>query len=345
MKSKLIYLDTNIWNRLVDQKIDPKALLCSLREKDADVVISGETVYELARTFLSPARDALARGQCLFQCVKTCVDAEIPCAHDNMQVLHGEVTALLSKATELVAFYGPTEYTDLRIEVEKLSKGIFDKRAEDFVAGRRRFSQSTRSEQKNHFAGKEHIKQQLKAVSIDKLRGWLDNEMLTDTASAMLASHLLKMYNGVSPENAFLTSRRLLRIPASRVAKGIIRADLYFNWRCANRGSTPNDLVDDLCHVLNASYSEIYATAEPKQADYAPFLLSAWTTVAIYNDDISCRCVVVRPRVGSTSRQTQQNGSDAMRFSVIPQPQVAVPRGPRNDGAFCEGMIAAFKQV
>jgi hypothetical protein len=121
-------------------------------------------------------------------------------------------------------------------------------------------------------------------VSGDQLQAWLDKEMLTDSGSAILASHLLRMYDGFSAETALLTAHSLLHIPASRIAKGIVRTDLYFNWRCANRGSTPGDLADDLYHVLNASYCAVYATAEPRQAVYASLLLSTWTTLAIYSD-------------------------------------------------------------
>ena len=284
VKSKLIYLDTNIWNRLMDQNVSPQKLLGDLASKDADLALSGQTVYELARTFLSSAPNASARARGLFRYLKDYVDAGIPCAHDNMRVLHGEVDAMHTGASGVVAFYGPTEYADLRSEIEKLSQGICDKLAEEFIAGRKQFSQSTRSEQKTHFQGKEHIKDQLKAVSDDQLQAWLDKEMLTDSGSAILASHLLRMYDGLSAETALRTAHALLRIPASRIAKGIVRADLYFNWRCANRGSTPSDLADDLYHVLNASYCAVYATAEPRQAEYASLLLSPWTKVAIYND-------------------------------------------------------------
>jgi|GEM_PF-1950483 len=284
MNSKLIYLDTNIWNRLVDQKIEPKAFLRALARKDASVVLSGQTVYELARTFLSSIPHASVRGKELFRYVKNYIAAEIPCAHDTMQILHGEIEAIHTGAARAVAFYGPTEYASLRSEVEKLSRGTIDKRAEDFIAGRKRFSQSSRAEQRNHFEGKGHVRDLLKAVSDDQLKGWLDKEMLSDSGSAILASHLLRMYDGVLAETALRTSHELLRIPASRIAKGVVRADLYFNWRCANRGSTPSDLTDDLYHVLNASYCGFYATAEPKQAEYASLLLSAGTLVAIHDD-------------------------------------------------------------
>jgi hypothetical protein len=92
------------------------------------------------------------------------------------------------------------------------------------------------------------------------------------------------MYEKLTKQTAIMSARALLQIPPSRVAKGIVRADLYFNWRCANRGSNPKDLVDDLYHILNSSYCSFYVTAEPKQAEYASLILSQWTRVAIYDD-------------------------------------------------------------
>lgn len=267
----------------MDQNIRPQKLLSDLTNK-ACLAISGQTIYELARTFLSSAPNALARARDLFRYLKNYVDAGIPCAHDNMRVLHGEVDAMHTGASGVVAFYGPVEYAGLRSEVDKLSQGIFDKLAEGFIAGRKQFSQSTRSEQKTHFQGKEQIKNQIKAVPADQLQAWLDREMLTDSGLAILASQLLRMYDGLSAETALLAAHALLHIPASRIAKGIVRADLYFNWRCANRGSTPSDLADDLYHVLNASYCAVYATAEPKQAQYASHLLGPWTKLAIYDE-------------------------------------------------------------
>jgi hypothetical protein len=58
---------------------------------------------------------------------------------------------------------------------------------------------------------------------------------------------------------------------------------LYYNWRCANRGSNPKDLFDDMYHVLNAIYCDVYATKERGHAEYAGLLLTTNTKVAIYD--------------------------------------------------------------
>ena len=269
---------------MLDQNVNPQRFLDDLEEKDANLALSGQTVFELAKTFLGSGPTASIRARDLFRYLKQYVDAEIPCAHDNMEQLHGEISALNTGASHVVAFYGPKEYAFLKSEVEKLSQGVFDDRAEQFIAGRKQFSESTRSGQKSHFRGKQHVKDQLKVVSDDQLEEWLQGEMLADSGTAILASHLLRMYADLPQDTAILNAQALLHILPSRIAKGIVRADLYFNWRCANRGSNPKDLADDLYHVLNSSYCTVYATAEPGQAEYASLILGQWTQVAIYTD-------------------------------------------------------------
>jgi hypothetical protein len=74
----------------------------------------------------------------------------------------------------------------------------------------------------------------------------------------------------------------VLLAQSKRFAKGVVRSDLYYNWRCANRGSVPKDLIDDMYHVLNAVYCDVYATREEGQAEYAQLILSPKTKVAIY---------------------------------------------------------------
>ena len=49
-----IYADTNIWNELCDQKIDPD-LLAEALLPGARLVLSYQTVYELLKTFAARA--------------------------------------------------------------------------------------------------------------------------------------------------------------------------------------------------------------------------------------------------------------------------------------------------
>jgi len=48
-----IYLDTNLWNRLVDRHVDPMRLLENLRVRGATLALSQQSIYELSKTFPS----------------------------------------------------------------------------------------------------------------------------------------------------------------------------------------------------------------------------------------------------------------------------------------------------
>lgn len=280
MDLKTIYLDTNLWNRLFDQQVDAQWLLQELKVMGANLAVSGQTVYELARTFDKKP----SRARDLFQYLKLYVDAGIIGAHDNMQQLHGEIRALNTRASAVIAFYGLPEYQELKAEVDKLAQGVFDGRVKQFIAERMQSSKDTRADQKIHFDDKQDVKDRLKAVSVDQLPSWLQSELLDLGGIASLTRHIQRIYADITDQQAISNAHSLLRIPQSRIAKGIVRADLYSNWRCAHRGSNPRDLMDDMYHVLNASYCSIYATAEPGQTEYASLLLPSGVQISIYDE-------------------------------------------------------------
>jgi len=97
-----------------------------------------------------------------------------------------------------------------------------------------------------------------------------------------LTNHILRRFPDVPLDEASEYATALLS-KQMRFSTAMIRCDLYYNWRCANRGSVPRDLIDDVYHVLNAVYCDLYATAEANQGEYAHLLLSDNTRVAIYD--------------------------------------------------------------
>jgi len=279
MMQKPIYLDTNLWNCMVDQNVDPPRLLDQLKRGNANLALSGQTIYELAKTF--PANPERART--LFQYLKRYVGAGIIAAHDNMEQLFGEVDAMHARASGVVAYYSAAQYALLKAEVNKLAQGDFEDVARQFVSDRKQFSQSTREDQKIHFESNAHMRAQLQSVPETDLPAWLQSELMSDRGTALLAQHLMRIFELTEPDLAINNAHYLLRHPRTRIAKGIVRSDLYSNWRCANTRSVPRDLVDDMYHVLNASYCSIYATAEAKQTKYALLLLSSPTRIAVYD--------------------------------------------------------------
>jgi hypothetical protein len=280
MTQRVIYLDTNLWNKLLDQGVEPVELLRELKQRNAMLVLSGQTVYELTRTFANSPE----RGKELFRYIKLFLDEGIVGAYDNMNLLRSEVKALYSGANAVIAFFDSINEALLKDEVAKLAEGIVDNRAVEFIAERKEFADRTREEQKAHFKKRPDMKTKLLAVSANKVAAWLDGEVSGDVGAAMLTRHLLRVFESSDTRAAITTAQGLLRHPASRIAKALVRADLYSNWRCAHRGSNKKDLVDDMYHVLNAAYCHVYATAEPKQNEYAGLLLPPDTEIAICDD-------------------------------------------------------------
>lgn len=277
--TKLIYLDTNLWNRLLDQNADPAALLSRLEQSRSSLALSGQTVYELARTFQANPE----RGKELFRYVKVYVDAGIVGAYDNKDLLRAEVKALYDDADFVVAYYRQADYDALKAEVGKLSEGIVDQRAQTFVSERMGYTKETREGQKALMEKRPDMRARLLAIPDNRLTAWLDQEVSSDGGAIILKSHLMHVFESTKEDAAYSTALELLQHPASRMAKALVRFDLYSAWRCAHRGSNPSDLLDDMYHVLNAAYCDVYATADAGQMKYASLLLTQWTRPVNYD--------------------------------------------------------------
>jgi hypothetical protein len=87
------------------------------------------------------------------------------------------------------------------------------------------------------------------------------------------------------PRKISMASKRLLASQRFRLSHAVVRADLYGNWRTANSGSMPRDLLPDLDHIVTASYFDVYATKEAGQGKYAPLVL-AKTAIAVYDGKV-----------------------------------------------------------
>jgi hypothetical protein len=278
-----IYLDTNLWNALCDKAVHPRKLVAALAAKNANLVLSTHTLYELAKTFGASTEKALERGRELFSYLKEFVDANIPCAKENTELLAAEMWALQLRTPTIKVFLDEADYALLSQEVDRLASGDFGERASKFIRERSEFASNTRSSQVRHLEGRADMKQNLKNVSPEALEHWLRTETLSPIGAAILTDHIVKQFPEAPQKEAIEYASALLVSRASRMAKGLVRADLYYNWRCAYRDSIPRDLIDDIYHVLNAAHCDVYATAESRQAEYAGLLLTADTSVAIYD--------------------------------------------------------------
>jgi hypothetical protein len=276
-----VYLETNLWNALCDHPVDADTLVASLGSRGINLVFSYHCVTEMAKTFQGFGA-AADRGRQLFSCLRRFVDAGARCAQQNMKLIPAELTALTSR-TEVELFISANEHTQLKAAIGKLANGIFDETANRFIGEQIEFAKRTREGQISHLQLRPEMKQKLVAVSPNVFPTWLDEQVLSLDGQKILTSHIMRIYPDAPPSAAFGYARALLANPRFRFARGVVRADLYYNWRCAHRGSNRPDLIDDMFHVLNATYCDIYVTQEKNQIEYAGLLLSPDTRVEIYD--------------------------------------------------------------
>jgi hypothetical protein len=276
----LIYPDTNIWNRLCKQEEDPAKVLQALSDKGATLVLSPHTIYELARTFTGSKPTSKEQAIKLFSYIKIFLDAGIPCSKQLMNLVGDEAVAFREGRTSIDPLLNEQDRQVLCDEVAKLASGNLEPRVPEFIEKRRAFAADTREAQKNHFEGREKLKEYLLTIPEADLATWLPAETMTASGVAIISGHLERITESM-PALSF--SLPFLQSPISVASKGVVRADLYYNWRAANRGSNPPDLMDDMLHVLQAIYCHFYVTEESKQTQYASLLLTPATRVAIYD--------------------------------------------------------------
>jgi hypothetical protein len=280
-----IYLDTNLWNVLCDTT-DPQVVLSSLNANCGSLVLGSHTVFELAKTFLHPTDERVKRGKDLFSYLKHFVDHGVLCTKDNSELLAAEMWAIQLRKKSTEVFLDPAGFSKVKTEVDLLASGVLSDVARSFLRDRSAFSSSSRTNQGIHLAVRTDVREAVKRISVERLPNWLRTESLGIAGQKVLVQRLVNQFPGYPLAEYDEWATALQMCPGSRMARALIRADLYYNWRCAHRGSNPKDLIDDMFHVLNSIYCDVYATAERKQTEYLGLLLASDTRVAIFDGSI-----------------------------------------------------------
>lgn len=273
-----IYLDTMLWNELCDQSVDAAALTAALAAQGKILVLGAEALYEMARTFKSNP----TRGKELFAYLKKFTDLGTLGVRDNPMLLIAEADAAMGSVNgDVDVFWDAVNYGNMRKEVEKLSNGIVDKKAAELIESRGHLAAIERAAISSHYGGTSALKARLSRVSPTDLPRWITTAVQR-SGRFILKQHLAKLLPGGQPRQIATAVKRMLTSRRFRLSHAVVRADLYGNWRAANTGSMPRDLLPDLDHVVTASYFDVYATKEAAQAKYAPLVLGK-TKIAIYD--------------------------------------------------------------
>ena len=282
-KRLLIYPDSHIWDALYDQHVDPKSIIDSLAARNATLVLSYHVVFEIAKIFMSLHAGREARGIELFSYLKQFVDIGIPETKQLSELLTAEAHALENDLSEIDPFASAEQSAIAKQEIAKLASGLIEGRVKEYIARRIKEAEETRDKQIAHLAARPKVKAILRARNKAELDPWLRINALSPLGAEMVCDRMEVM---LGPGPTYDYALAVLLSSSGHIARGLVRADLYYNWRCAHGNSVPPDLMDDILHVLQAIYCDAYITAESDQAKYASLLLTSRTKIAIYDANL-----------------------------------------------------------
>jgi hypothetical protein len=278
---KRIYLDNNIWDQLFDQHVDPKDFLDSLAGKGYTLVISFHAVYEFARAFTSSDPAVLERGRQLCAYVKQYLDLGMPCTKEFWEQIVAEAYAFENDLPQIDQMATLDECALTAQELGKLARGIIEERVKKFLDRRLEFAKNTRTDQKSHMAVRTQLKQNLKDIKQADLIKWMQQETFAAEGVRTLYEKFIKRL-GPGPTPQYILN--LLRFPLAEASRASVRGDLYYNWHSAKHGGIRLDLLDDILHMLQAVYCDLYLSEDKSQAQYGPLILTSKTRIEIYGD-------------------------------------------------------------
>src|SRR5258706_13945708 len=118
-----------------------------------------------------------------------------------------------------------------------------DERGEKFLRDQGMFATHSRAQQIQHLENRQDVKERLKAITEENLATWIEAEVFSREGAKSLAVHIMRRFPQATAEEAAEYASVLLGTGGIRFSKALLRADLYYNWRCARRGSVPKDML------------------------------------------------------------------------------------------------------
>lgn len=280
---KRIYLDTNLWNALFFQKVDPGDLMGRLGRRDALLAFSSHNLYEIAKSFHETNAVTKATGKKLVRFLMAFLNGPVEHPVEGSELLKIEVSAIrfLRAPSPSDVFVKASATDRFRQQARKLLKGPLRPEDAEFISNWKMMVRSLRVAQINHLDKAPGFSATLKA---QQFKTFLDAESTSLQAVRILEFHLHKALQGLSSGELQRLEHTLVHSSSAPYARGLVRQTLYGNWRAANHGGLAPDVFDDTHHILTATYCDIYATGEAKQS-HANDILASKTLFRVYPSD------------------------------------------------------------
>jgi hypothetical protein len=277
-------MDTNLWNVSFEQQIDPRNLLPSLDQYGATPVLGIHVVFELIKTFFSKSADATNLARSLLRHVESYFDAGLrTVAKDPIECIVAEMYAVKGPVGA-EKFLSRENLENFTAEIKRLATGIVKEEWKTHVRDQIASTEADRKRFAEHLSVNTELRHRLRGVSPEDLREWLKAQTYSIDGQRLLFEQLAARFPEQNSDELREYSTALLT-SCSRMSEALVRAELYYNWRCAHRSSNRKDLLDDMYHVCNAAYCDVYSSSEKNQTEYASHLLQNDTQIHVYDQN------------------------------------------------------------
>lgn len=247
---KIAYFETNVINWLSDQLVCVSDFIDRLTTLGFLPVTGPITIYELARTFLD--KNGKDRGSNLFSILKDISPSYHP---DPGNLMTQEIIRLRTSA-EVLPFLDSVNQAATRLEVERLSRGIFDSHAEKYIRVKEESDKLKNNQITQSYMNQ--IKEVNDPTEYKKLKTFPNLVKYFESHFPEIIRDILN--NRVS----LLESKELYyRLNEFPVIKSSLYSNLYLTYLSLRYKSKPgHDRFDDHHHVINASYSHAFITGD-----------------------------------------------------------------------------------
>jgi len=257
---KKIYFDSNIYAEIVRRDIKYNQIKDILSRRKLRLIISSLNVFEIASCWKSGDLSNIEQGIKRFKLIK----GLFPCRFLNTipKILLMELDNLINDVS-FSPFCENQEKADFEREIDKFSNGIYDDKAKKFIENRW-------AEKSNDIQSKisELTKNKGQFKYTNEFKGFLvKNRYLQKLiAEGIVAERVRDISNKDRRKIAEKILSKSRRFP---MIVSVIKANLFLDYRVLKFGNLSHDTLDDLKHLINASYADMFVTGDNKLFDYS----------------------------------------------------------------------------
>lgn len=257
---KKVYFDSNIYSEIIRRDIKSEQIRSILSEKKLQLIISSLNMFEIASCWKSGDPSDIEQGIKRFKLIKEL----LPCRFLNTihNILLMEIDKAINNAN-ISPFCENQGKADFEREINKLAQGIYDNNARTFIenrwAGKRNDIKRKTSElTENESIFKSADQFQEFFVKNDSLQQLIVEDLIYERVMKIPNRHRRK-----TAEKILCKSRKFPMIIS------VVKANLFLDFRALKFGNCSHDTLDDLKHLINASYTDVFVTGDNKLYNYS----------------------------------------------------------------------------